>query len=127
LLAGEDLRLEAIPKSDGGCFKSRENSSRSSRVSAKRASPERERKFESREIDVGWEEEMADINLIQEKVKLLPEPTQQQVLDFVDYLLQRSRHEDLLWSKLSLRWALRDLEDEEWPKYDGQDLKEKWA
>jgi hypothetical protein len=44
---------------------------------------------------------MADISLIQEKVKLLPEPTQQQVLDFVDYLLQRSRQEDLLWSKLS--------------------------
>ena len=42
---------------------------------------------------------MADINLIQEKVKLLPEPTQQQVLDFVDYLLQRSRQEDVLWSK----------------------------
>lgn len=70
---------------------------------------------------------MANINLIQEKVKLLPEPTQQQVLDFVDYLLQRSRQEDLLWSKLSLRWALRDLEDEEWPRYDAQDLKEKWA
>ncbi len=32
---------------------------------------------------------MADVNLIQEKVKLLPEPTQQQVLDFVDYLLQK--------------------------------------
>ena len=70
---------------------------------------------------------MADISLIQEKVKLLPEPTQQQVLDFVDYLLQRSRQEDLLWSKLSLRWALRDLEDEQWPKYDAQDLKEKRA
>jgi hypothetical protein len=59
------------------------------------------------------------------QMKLLPEPTQQQVLDFVDYLLQRPRHEDLLWSKLSLRWALRDLEDEEWPQYDAHDLKEK--
>jgi hypothetical protein len=71
---------------------------------------------------------MADISLIQEKVKLLPEPTQQQVLDFVDYLVQRPRQEDLLWSKLSLRWALRDLEDEEWPQYNAHDLKEKpWA
>jgi len=60
-------------------------------------------------------------------VKLLPEPTQQEVLDFVDYLLQRSRQEDVLWSRLSLRWALRGLEDEEWPEYDAQDLKEKWA
>ena len=70
---------------------------------------------------------MTDISLIQEKMKLLPESTQQQVLDFVDYLLQRSRPEDLLWSKLSLRWAIRDLDDEEWPKYDAQDLNEKRA
>jgi len=57
---------------------------------------------------------MAIAELVQEKVKLLPEPTQREVLDFVDYLLQRSRQEDVLWSKLSLRWALRGLEDEEW-------------
>jgi hypothetical protein len=68
---------------------------------------------------------MAIAELVQEKVKLLPEPTQQEVLDFVDYLLQRSRQEDVLWSKLSLRWALRGLEDEEWPEYDAQGLKEK--
>ncbi len=61
---------------------------------------------------------MAIAELVQEKVKLLPEPTQREVLDFVDYLLQRSRQEDVLWSKLSLRWALRGLEDEEWPEYD---------
>ena len=57
--------------------------------------------------------EMAVVDLIQQKVKSLPEPTQQEVLDFVDYLLQRARQEDVLWSKLSLRWALRGLEDEE--------------
>ena len=70
---------------------------------------------------------MAIAELVQEKVKLLPEPTQREVLDFVDYLLQRSRQEDVLWSKLSLRWALRGLEDEEWPEYDAQELREKWA
>jgi len=70
---------------------------------------------------------MAIAELVQEKVKLLPEPTQREVLDFVDYLLQRSRQEDVLWSKLSLRWALRGLEDEDWPEYDAQELKEKWA
>ena len=70
---------------------------------------------------------MTIVELIQEKVKLLPKSTQREVLDFVDYLLQRSRQEDVLWSKLSLRWALRGLEDEEWPEYDAQDLKEKWA
>ena len=68
---------------------------------------------------------MAIAELVQEKVKLLPEPTQREVLDFVDYLLQRSRQEDVLWSKLSLRWALRGLEDEEWPEYDAQGLEEK--
>jgi len=70
---------------------------------------------------------MAVIERIQERVKLLPEPTQYQVLDFVDYLLYRSRQEDLLWSKLSLRWALRGLEDEEWPEYSAQDMKETWG
>jgi len=70
---------------------------------------------------------MAIAELVQEKVKLLPEPIQREVLDFVDYLLQKSRQEDVLWSKLSLRWALRDLEDEEWPEYDAQGLKEKRA
>jgi len=44
---------------------------------------------------------MAVLERIQRKVKLLPEPTQYQVLDFVDYLLSRSRQEDMLWSKLS--------------------------
>lgn len=70
---------------------------------------------------------MAVLERIQEKVKLLPEPTQYQVLDFVDYMLHRSRREDLLWSKLSLRWALRGTEDEEWPEYSTQDMKETWG
>lgn len=69
---------------------------------------------------------MAVAEQIKEKVKLLPQPTQYEVLDFVDYLLHRSRREDLLWSKLSLRWALRDLEDEEAPEYGAEDLRETW-
>jgi hypothetical protein len=69
---------------------------------------------------------VAILEEIQDKVKLLPESSQHQVLDFVDYLLYRSRQEDLLWSKLSVRWALRDLEDEEWPEYSAQDLEERW-
>lgn len=67
---------------------------------------------------------MAVLERIQKKVNLLPEPTQYQVLDFVDYLLSRSRQEDMLWSKLSLRWALRGMEDEEWPEYSTQDIEE---
>ena len=64
---------------------------------------------------------------IQERVKLLPQPTQHEVLDFVEYLFHRSRKEDLLWSRLSLRWALRDLEDEEWPEYSTEDMQETWG
>jgi hypothetical protein len=67
---------------------------------------------------------MAVLEQIQEKVKQLPEQTQYQVLDFVDYLLHRSRQEDMLWSKLSLRWALRELGDENEPEYDLRDVKE---
>ena len=69
---------------------------------------------------------MAVLERIQKKVKLLPEPTQYQVLDFVDYLLSRSRQEDMLWSKLSVRCALRGMEDEEWPEYCTQDMVETW-
>ena len=59
------------------------------------------------------------VERIQEKVKLLSEPRQYQV-DFVDYLLS-SLSTSVLWSKLSLRWALRGAEDEEWPEYTTQD------
>jgi hypothetical protein len=70
---------------------------------------------------------MAIADLIQDKVNWLSEPTQLEVLDFVDYLLYKSRQEDVLWSKLSLSSAIRGLEDEEWPDYDAQDLKERWS
>jgi hypothetical protein len=67
---------------------------------------------------------MAVLEQIQEKVKQLHEPTQHEVLNFVDYLLHRSRQEDVLWSKLSLRWALHGLEDDDEPEYTLQDVKE---
>lgn len=67
---------------------------------------------------------MAILEQIQEKVKRLPDPTQHEVLNFVDYLLHRSRQEDVLWSKLSLRWALQGLEDDDEPTYTLQDVKE---
>lgn len=70
---------------------------------------------------------MAIIEQIEEKVKQLPEETQYEVLDFVTYLLYRSRQQDLLWSKLSLRWAMRGMEDEDWPDYNLQDVEESEA
>lgn len=69
---------------------------------------------------------MAVLDQIQEKAGQLPESKQYEVLNFVDYLLHRARQEDLLWSKLSLRWALRGLEDEDEPEYSLEDLRETW-
>lgn len=70
---------------------------------------------------------MTIANAIQEKMRLLPEQTQKEVLDFVDYLLYRSRREERSWSQLSVMAALRGLEEEEWPNYGDQDLKERWT
>lgn len=67
---------------------------------------------------------MAVLDQIHDKVKQLPETSQYQVLDFVEYLLHRSRQEDLLWSKMSLRWALRGFEDDDEPEYSPEDVKE---
>lgn len=69
-------------------------------------------------------EALAD--LVYEKMRRLPEPTQQEVLRFVEYLLFQSRQENILWSQFSLAMALRGLEDESWPEYGEADLKEKW-
>jgi hypothetical protein len=68
---------------------------------------------------------MTVVDLIQDRVKLLPEPIQKEVLDFVDYLLHKSK-EDREWVELSVRAAVRGLEDEQWPEYGDEDLKERW-
>jgi hypothetical protein len=47
-------------------------------------------------------------------------------LDFVEYLSRKLRLEDADWSNLSLRAALRGLENEAGPEYREDDLKEKW-
>ena len=66
-------------------------------------------------------------NVIYEKVKLLPKSQQKEALSFVDYLSYKSRQEDRLWMKMSLQSALKGLEDEEWPDYASEDLKERWV
>jgi hypothetical protein len=64
--------------------------------------------------------------IVYSRVKSLPEPEQKEVLDFVDYLLLKSRQDDLNWSSNSLIAAVRSLETDNWPVYDTQDLKEQW-
>lgn len=71
--------------------------------------------------------DMAVADLIYDKVKSFPEARQNQVLDFVDYLFYKSGQEDRLWMEMSLRLALRGLEDEVWPDYGIEDLREQWV
>jgi len=71
--------------------------------------------------------DMAVADVIYEKVKSFPKARQEQVLDFVDYLFYKSGQEDRLWMEMSLRLALRGLEDEVWPDYGIEDLREQWV
>jgi len=63
---------------------------------------------------------------IYEEVKTLPEPLQREVLDFVEHLVLKLREEDADWSELSLRAAMRGMENEPTPEYGDGDFKEKW-
>lgn len=69
---------------------------------------------------------MKTADLIYDRAKALPEPIQREVLEFIEYLVQKLRQEDARWSELSLGSALRGLEDDAWPEYNEEDLKEKW-
>lgn len=66
---------------------------------------------------------------IQQRVRKLPAPLQAQVLDFVDFLLSRTKTEtqdeesDIAWRDLSLSMALQGMEDEPMPEYTIADLK----
>ena len=72
---------------------------------------------------------MTTAERIHEQIQRLPEPLQAEVLDFIEFLMQRQsvRKEDLDWSHLSLAAAMRDIEDEDVPIYDESDLKERWV
>lgn len=66
---------------------------------------------------------------INEKVKNLPKSSQEEVLDFADYLLRKSQYkssnkENDEWSNLSLSFAMRGMENEDQPNYTLDDVKE---
>jgi hypothetical protein len=69
---------------------------------------------------------MKTSDAINKKVHELPEPLQREVLDFVEYLAGKQAKEDSDWSVFSLTSALRGLENETWPEYGEEDIKEKW-
>ncbi len=73
--------------------------------------------------------------LVKEKInkyiQQLPENRQEEVLDFVEFLFQKSeqgsaRQEERKWSKLSLSYAMRGMETEDMPEYTSADLKERF-
>ena len=64
--------------------------------------------------------------IVYNKLKSLPEPAQKEVLEFVEYLEQKSRRDDRLWCLSSLATALQGLESDVWPAYEDGDLKERW-
>ncbi len=69
---------------------------------------------------------------IQQYVQRLPASFQAEVLDFVEYLLAKAereiaRREERAWSDLSLRSAMRGMEDEATPTYSASDLKVMFA
>ena len=76
---------------------------------------------------------MTLIEKIHERILVLPEPRQAQVLDFVEFLLLKDEtepqgaiqeQENLEWSYFSLAMAMRGMEGEEEPEYTIEDLKE---
>jgi hypothetical protein len=61
---------------------------------------------------------------IVDNIKTLPKSTQLELLDFVEYLKQKTeKEEDIAWSNLSIASAMRGMETEDSP-YSQSDLKE---
>jgi hypothetical protein len=71
---------------------------------------------------------MIDVR-VQEIVRRLPADLQAEVLDFAEYLAEKSGtgRSDDDWSRVSLEAALRGMEDEPVPDYSVEDLKEVFA
>jgi hypothetical protein len=71
---------------------------------------------------------MAIDEKIQQCVQKLSSPLQAEVLDFVEYLLDKTereafQQEETHWTNLSLAEAMRGIEDETGPVYATTDLK----
>ena len=68
---------------------------------------------------------MALSEKIKQDVEKLPEALQEEVLDFVEYLLMKAgQRENKEWFTGSLATAMQGMEDEGGPEYTEADLKE---
>jgi hypothetical protein len=63
---------------------------------------------------------------IQEYIRKLPPSFQEEILDYLEFLLAKAEHEDKEWSRLSLASAMRGMEDEP-GFYTLADLKVKYS
>ena len=69
--------------------------------------------------------------IIQDKIDILSEEKQTEVLTFLDSLIEIQhkydhQKENNEWSDFSIGQAMQGLEDDNLPEYTEQDLKEKW-
>ncbi len=63
---------------------------------------------------------------IQEYIQKLPPSLQQEVMDYLEFLIAKTEREDKEWSRFSLSSAIRGMEDE--PElYTVADLKVKYS
>lgn len=65
------------------------------------------------------------------EIQKLPSSMQQEVLDFVEFLLYKNRdrgtrREAENWNSFSMSSALKGLEADEFPEYEETDFVEKW-
>jgi hypothetical protein len=73
---------------------------------------------------------MSVLELITQKVSSLPDEKQAEVLDFVEFLLQKAElepeQEIKIWNQFSLSQAMKGLENDGMHEYDLSDIKERW-
>ncbi|MDF1553494.1 MAG: DUF2281 domain-containing protein [Deferrisomatales bacterium] len=69
---------------------------------------------------------MGTADLVRSKLETLPPAAQQEVLDFVEFLVSRRGPEDGEWSFASLSTALDGMEGDEWPDHAEDDYTERW-
>jgi hypothetical protein len=75
----------------------------------------------------GYYDAMTTAERINKTLQQLAAPFQQEVLDFVEFLLKKQAKDDKAWKEFSLTQAMQGLEDDDMPEYAEADLKEKWA
>jgi hypothetical protein len=63
---------------------------------------------------------------IQEYIRKLPQSLQEEMIDYLEFLLAKAQREDNEWSSLSLASALRGMENEP-DLYSLSDLKVKYS